>query len=157
MIRFNYPRINNRLLQTAPMVVLLFLTSVINGCSGPEDPTITVWGKVTLDNVPVRHGDIEFAGKQNQGLRRGAMIENGDYRTAPFQGLLPGDYVVRIFSVPNQDVKESDPDVLPGDEELGPEQTRDQIPPEYNMRSKVTVSVTAEGPNEFNFDIKSKK
>lgn len=126
------------------------------GCGGEEDPTIPVWGKVTVDGVPVKHGDIEFGGKQNQGLRRGAMIENGEYRTAPFQGLQPGEFVVRIFSVPSQDAPAGG-DALPGDEELGPAATRDVIPPEYNMRSKVTVTVTAEGPNEFNFDIKSKK
>jgi hypothetical protein len=135
----------------------MLLIALFGGCSGPEDPTIPVWGKVTVNGAPVKHGDIEFGGKENSGLRRGAMIIDGKYRTAPMQGLLPGNYVVRIFSVPAQTTEPTDSDSLPGDEELGAAASRDVIPPAYNMRSKLTVTVTEEGPNEFNFDIDTTK
>lgn len=126
------------------------------GCGGPEDPTLPISGMVTLNGQPVEHGDIEFGGKGNGGLRRGAMIVKGKYKTAPMQGLLPGDYVVRIFSVAG-DPHEVMPDIMPGEEDLGSPAKRDLIPPEYNMRSKQVVTVTAEGPNEFNYDIVTKK
>jgi len=135
--------------------IVLGLVSVI-GCGGEVDPTLQVSGTVTLNGKPVQHGDIEFGGKDNNGLRRGAMIVNGKYQTAPMQGLLPGDYIVRIFSVPVQ-ASSANSEALPGDEELGPAASRDLIPPEYNMRSKQTVTVTTEGPNVFDFDINTKK
>lgn len=129
----------------------------ISGCNEPEDPTIPVFGKVTLNGIPVKQGDIEFNGKENAGLRRGAMIADGQYRTAPMQGLLPGNYIVRIFSVPVQPNAAGKADALPGDEELGPAASRDQIPAKYNMRSTLTIEVAKEGKNEFNFDIETNK
>lgn len=126
------------------------------GCSGPKDPTLRISGKVTLNGQPVEHGDIEFGGKVNNGLRRGAMIVKGKYQTAPMQGLLPGEYVVRIFSVAGNP-HEVMPDIMPGEEDLGSAAKRDLIPPEYNMRSTQVVKVSAEGPNEFNYDIVTKK
>ena len=134
--------------------LLLGLLSA-GGCGGPDDPTLPISGTITLNGKPVEHGDIEFGGHENNGLRRGAMIVNGKYKTAPMQGLLPGKYTVRIFSVaagPDDPV----PDVMPGEQSYG-KGVYDKIPPEYNMRSKQVVTVTAEGPNEFNFDIVTKK
>lgn len=135
----------------------VFALMVISGCGAPEDPTIPVFGKVQVNGVPVKQGDIEFNGKENSGLRRGAMITEGSYRTAPMQGLLPGNYIVRIFSVPIQSKTDSKSGVLPGEEELGPAASRDQIPAKYNMRSTLTIEVKKDGPNEFNFDIDTSK
>lgn len=138
-------------------LVLGFAMLAMSGCSEPEDPTIPVYGMVKVNGVPVKQGDIEFNGKENGGLRRGAMIADGEYRTAPMQGLLPGNYIVRIFSVPVQPNAAGKADALPGDEELGPAASRDQIPPKYNMRSTLSIEVTKEGENEFNFDIETNK
>jgi hypothetical protein len=135
--------------------VIVGLIAIV-GCGGEVDPTLPVSGTVTLNGKPVQHGDIEFGGKVQNGLRRGAMIVNGKYQTAPMQGLVPGEYIVRIFSVPVQ-ANSANSEALPGDEELGPAASRDLIPPEYNMRSKQSVTVTAEGPNVFDFDIATKK
>ena len=142
------------LLASCCLVVQCLVLS--SGCSGPADDTIPIWGKITLNGTPLATGDIEFGSKQAGGLRRGAMITKGAYRTAPMQGLIPGEYVVRIFSVaggaygPNANS-------MPGDDDaLGPAASRDLIPAKYNMRSNVLVKVTAEGPNEFNFDIPAK-
>lgn len=126
------------------------------GCGGDDDPTLPISGTVKLNGEPVAHGDIEFAAKQPNGLRRGAMIVNGQYKTAPREGLVPGEYIVRIFSVPNQSTP-ADQQIMPGEEDLGAPSARDMIPPEYNMRSKQTITVTAEGPNVFDYDIQSKK
>lgn len=152
-LRFLVPRCSAVCLVHA---VLLLGGITIVGCRGPDDPTIPVYGKVTLNGEPIEHGDIEFGGKGNNGLRRGAMIADGEYRTAPMQGLLPGEYTVRIFSVPAQS-DDPLPDVVPGDEGYGGEATRDRIPPEYNMRSTQVITVTADGENEFNFDILTRK
>lgn len=126
---------------------------VLCGCSGEEDPTLPVSGRITLNGKPLEHGDIEFGGTGGNSLRRGAMIVNGTYATAPMQGLVPGEFVVRIFSVP-AGANDPVPDVMPGEEVHVP--SRDMIPAEYNMRSKQKVTVTAEGPNEFNWDIVTK-
>ncbi|HUP81371.1 MAG TPA: hypothetical protein VM260_22660 [Pirellula sp.] len=129
---------------------------IVSGCSGPADDTIPVWGKITFNGIPLATGDIEFSSKQVGGLRRGAMITKGDYRTAPMQGLIPGEYVVRIFSIAGGASGPS-ANSMPGDDDaLGPAASRDLIPAKYNMRSNVLVKVTAEGPNEFNFDIPAK-
>ena len=135
--------------------VMLILV-MVSGCYGPTDDTIPVWGKITLNGTPLATGDIEFSSKQAGGIRRGSMITKGDYRTAPMQGLIPGEYVVKIFSVA---AGTSGPSAnsMPGDDDgLGPAASRDLIPAKYNMRSNVLVNVTAEGPNEFNFDIPAK-
>lgn len=84
------------------------------------------------------------------------MITKGAYRTAPMQGLIPGEYVVRIFSVAGGASSPS-ANSMPGDDDgLGPAASRDLIPAKYNMRSNVLVNVKAEGPNEFNFDVPAK-
>ena len=129
---------------------------MVSGCYGPTDDTIPVWGKITLNGTPLATGDIEFSSKQAGGLRRGAMITKGDYRTVPMQGLIPGEYVVRIFSVAGG-ISGPSANSMPGDDDgLGPAASRDLIPAKYNMRSNVLVNVKAEGPNEFNFDIPGK-
>lgn len=132
---------------------LCFGIAGVCGCSGEKDPTIPVFGKITLNGEPLPHGDIEFGGTAGNNLRRGAMISNGSYKTAPMQGLMPGEYVVRIFSVP-AGPDDPVPDVMPGEEASVP--AKDMIPAEYNMRSKQKITVTAEGTNEFNWDIVTK-
>ena len=137
--------------------VVVVLLTLVSGCGGPVDPTIPVWGSVSLNGTPVKHGDIEFGSTEKNGLRRGAMILDGKYRTAPMQGLQPGTYVVRIFSVPVADNDPNKPEVLAGEEELGAAETRDSIPPSWNMRSTQKVTVSADAENEFNFEIESSK
>ncbi len=126
------------------------------GCFGPTDDTIAIWGKVTLDGVPVATGDIEFSSKDNTGFRRGTLITAGQYRTAPMQGLLPGEFLVRIFSVSggNANMVTS---AMPGDNDgLGSAASRDAIPAKYNMRSSLTISVSQEGDHQFDFALTSK-
>ena len=82
------------------------------------------YGNGSLKGSPLATGDIEFSSKQVGGLRRGAMITKGDYRTAPMQGLIPGEYVVRIFSVAGGASGPS-ANSMPGDDDgLGPNVAR---------------------------------
>lgn len=81
------------------------------------------------------------------------MIENGSYTIVQEKGLPPGEYLVRISMVKPPDSKT----VKPG--QLGPTgfiPGTELVPAKYNSQSDLTVTVTADGPNRFDFDLKSR-
>jgi len=102
-------------------------------------------GTVTLDGKPLETGIIAFGSLQEDGVRSGAPLTNGKYAMAAARGLPPGTYRVRISA--QEAVSDPTGDAPP---------PKELIPAEYNVNSDKTVTVSADGPNEFNFDIKTK-
>lgn len=138
----------------ACVCVASFLVGLLWGC-GPANPLDrkAISGEVTLDGVPLESGSITFAPQQKGGVDSGAEIVNGQYEIEAVKGLPVGDYLVRIHSSKGGDSTPSDappgPTAKPAPAEL--------IPAEYNSNSNHVVTVTAEGPNEFSFHIRSEK
>jgi hypothetical protein len=125
---------------------------IVTGC-GPRSDRLEISGNVTLDGAPLNGGSIQFTSLGEKKIGSGAMIDNGEYYIPQANGLTPGTYHVVIIAPDN----DSPPIVVgaaPG--QPGVKTQPERIPPEYNINSKQTIEVTADGDNHFVFDIVSK-
>jgi hypothetical protein len=115
----------------------LFLV-VLLGCAGSEKPKYPVRGTVTFDGAPVEEGDILFLPGQE-----GGRIEDGAFEFLA----TPGSKRVEIRAS-KLDPKLKNP--------RGEPTPVDYIPPKFNTQSTLKAEVTASGPNQFTFDLKSR-
>lgn len=123
---------------------------LVTGCSGGASDaptTYTVSGKVTLDGKPLPKGDIVFeAVDPTTSNSYAGRIENGSYR---FEST-PGPKRVKISSI--QDVPGEFEELNPG--ERNPVR-REVLPPTYHEKTTLEATVTADGPNTFDFELTS--
>ncbi|MCE9565737.1 MAG: hypothetical protein K8U57_27245 [Planctomycetes bacterium] len=123
--------------------VALMLGAVLGCGSDPAPKTYPVQGSVTLDKKPLEKGTIYFKIVQTGDLAS-FEIKDGE-----FSGKLPeGERRVEIVSMVSKGVKDFNG--------MKGEVTENVIPPDYNVNSKLTATVTRDGPNKFTFDVKSK-
>jgi hypothetical protein len=129
------------------------LLGLLWGC-GPDNPLErkAISGTVTLNAAPLEQGSISFEPQQKGGVSSGAVIAKGYYQIEAVKGLPVGDYLVRIHSSKGGDAPASDAPPGPTTKRSAPE----VVPPEYNTNSRQVVKVTADGPNNFSFDIRTK-
>jgi hypothetical protein len=123
------------------------------GC-GPHSDRLEITGAITLDGAPLDGGSIRLSCTGGEKLiASGAMIQNGQFAIPQEKGLPPGIYQVEI-SAPDNDA----PLIMYRSEAGGPSMRTqpERIPPEYNVNSKQTIEVTADGENHFVFDIATK-
>lgn len=125
-----------------PLMVAVF---ILAGCGGPAaPPQVQVKGTVTLDQKPLKEGEITFStpGKSPETL----PINNGE-----FQGMVQvGEKRVEIAAY-----KDAPPP--PPMEGVTFEPSKiNYLPARYHSDSTLKASVTAQGPNEFKFEVKSK-
>jgi hypothetical protein len=126
---------------------------VLGGCGARSD-RLEISGKVTLDGRPLDRGSIRFTSLgEQQAMATGAMIQNGAYFIPQEKGLLPGEYHLEIHA-PDPDAPPIRVSATPGGPSI-PVQP-DRIPPDYNVESNKKITVTADGSNEFDFDIVGK-
>jgi hypothetical protein len=134
-------------------VVIAAALFLAGGCEDDAGGRQAISGSVTVKGKPVEMGMIEFipvAGASMDGtyIKSGAVIENGKYEIPKKKGLVPGRYKVTM-SAPDKHNK------MGGDELPGPTSSRtskDLIPPEFNLKSKLEVEVK-KGPNNFDFAV----
>jgi hypothetical protein len=122
------------------------------GCGGGagELPLQGISGKVTLDDQPLDRGQIVFSPEAGgAGTQAGGPISGGSYSIPQAQGLMPGKYSVMITG---GSAVEGDPDDPAKKIKAAP----DPIPPQYNARTTLKAEVTSEGPNTFDYPLKSK-
>ena len=125
------------------------------GCGG-DNPLgrKAISGEVKLNGAPIENGSIEFHPLEAGATQSGGMISSGSYSIPDEQGLTPGKYRVMVFAqTPTPPLP---PNFMPGDDLPFPP-PKELVPPEWNSKSQQTIEVKAEGPFEFNFDIKTKK
>ena len=125
---------------------------VFTGC-GPRSDRLEISGNVSLDHAPLDGGSIQFTSLGEKMIGSGAMIENGEYHIPQEKGLTPGVYHVVIIA-PDNDAPPIVVGAAPG--QPGVKTQPERIPPEYNINSKQTIEVTADGDNHFVFDIERK-
>lgn len=120
-----------------------------------------VTGKVTLDGAPVENARIQFHAANNKQGAIGKTTADGSYTLTTFEagdGALPGDYVVTI-------TKTEVADGLSEEEKLKMQEmgrpipspkTTEHMPRQYTKSSSspLKVTVTADGENHFDFDVK---
>jgi len=138
----------------APVCLILLGMGLWTGC-GPDNPLnrLPVSGEVQLDGLPLDQGTIRFTPEGKEGVASGALITNGQYAIPTEDGLPVGKYRVRI-NAPEGAGAGSDPNQPPGPTTAQP--ARERIPPKYNTQSEIVEEVTADGPNEFSYDIPTK-
>lgn len=136
---------------TGPLLALGLLALL--GC-GPRSDRLAITGRVTLNSAPLDGGSIRFTSlKSQKALASGAMVQNGEYKIPQEKGLTPGTYHVEI-SAPDTSAAPIMIRATPGGPGIPTQPER--IPPEYNVDSKKTIQVTADGDNHFEFDIASR-
>jgi hypothetical protein len=141
------------------MVLLAFAAFASVGCgfvsSGGK---YAVSGTILFDGQPLEAGTISFAPEQPGGHSSSAMFSGGHYSLKAEKGLMPGAYVVKIFAEASESAQVSPEDLMTGRarDSNRPQTPQQKIPPEYNTKSTQVITVTAEGPNQFDFDIKSR-
>jgi hypothetical protein len=134
----------------AGWLVLAVGSATCVGCGGAEDdlPRQAVTGEVMLDGRPLGQGQISFVPVSGDaGTQVGSPIAAGSYEVAREMGPVPGAYLVRIHG----GSAGGDPDDQAKKYKLQP----DPVPARYNTRTDLRVEVKADGPNTFNFDLKS--
>jgi hypothetical protein len=106
-----------------------------------------------LNGEPLEGGTIQFTSLGEKKSNGGAMINGGQYSISQEKGLLPGSYHLEIYA-PDNAAKpifyRSSPD------SPGVRTQPERVPAEYNVNSKKTIEVKADGDNRFDFDIQGK-
>ena len=147
----------------------------VAGCGGSEElDRVEVQGMVTLNEAPIKTGRVNFIPeKGTHGPASGSEISAGNFVIHRNRGPVPGKYLVRIQiddveSVDNtstETVVTSRPptkeEVLAGKDELQPEGARlntgtAESKSGQNTAQEFHVTVTAEGPNNFELAVGSK-
>lgn len=123
------------------------------GCGQSYGGRKEIKGTVKLKGEPINEGTIDFfPASGDLATKSGAQILKGSYKIPAEFGLLPGKYRVSITAGDGR----TRPDA-PADQPPGPTGanivSKDRVPKEYNIESKVEVDVTDKGPNIFDYDI----
>lgn len=139
------------------LAVILICCLGCGGSSGPERANVS--GQVTFNGQPVEKGVIAFVPDGSTvGPTSGAIIENGRYRTQSGGGPVLGSHRVEI--VAHRPGKKIEVAGI-GGAATGPsaagavQETEMYIPPEYNAKSMLTVSIKS-GTNTHDFALEPK-
>jgi hypothetical protein len=133
----------------------LAATALIAGCGGETDerPRQAVSGEVKIDGGPLKSGMIQFNPTEpGLAVPGTAVITDGTYALSTSEGLVPGPYLVAVTSAPAPSTAPA-AGTMPGDPVPPP---KEPIPSIYNAKTELKANVTKEGPNTFNFELKSK-
>ena len=125
------------------------LVGILLLCGCDRLPTrFAVSGNITFQKAPLKNGTITFY-PVSAGTRAGAVISNGKYEIARENGLNPGRYRVSISSPDGE--TPVDANAAPGPS--GNFASKNRIPAEFNLKSKLEIEVTSAGPNQFDFTV----
>jgi len=126
---------------TASAVIVLILV-VTFGCGKPGPKVVTVSGTVMYDGQPLAEGTIYFKTPAT------GAIDTLPVKDGKFEG--NAEVGERRVEINAYRTKSQDFNGMKG------EVKENLIPARYNADSKLTATVTAEGPNTFQFEVKSK-
>jgi hypothetical protein len=137
-------------------VAALIPVLTLAGCSADPYPgRFGISGKVTLEERPLKTAIVTFEPLEGQDTAGNATITNGVFSIPRQNGLKVGKYRVQITAGDGKTaVNPVNPDEPPGPGGGTNIVSRDLVPPSWNRKSKQEVTVTTEGPNSFQFDIK---
>jgi hypothetical protein len=134
-------------------VLVAVVSAVLSGCGGNHH---AVEGSVTLDNVPVNGGMIQFVaqgdGPAVKSMNTHAEIIDGKYSLPAGQGPSPGKYKV-VITWNKKTGKKVDAGGDPGNKI---DETFEAIPRKYNRESSEIVEIKPSA-NRFDYAIKSGK
>ncbi len=124
------------------------LALLTTGCGGPKSDKLEMTGKVTFNGQPLSEGTITIEATDEMGGVDGGMIANGEYTVMT----TPGEKLVKIsaMKVVGQKKAYDTPDSPTEDI------VQEIIPPKYNKRSELNVSVSEEATSH-DFTLEGKK
>lgn len=140
-------------MRTVPFSALMTLLALaaLPGCGDSYGGRLAVKGKVTVKGEPLKEASISFEPMDGQGTRSGCGVKDGAYALPRDAGLKPGKYLVRLTAGDGKTPTNAEEAGGPGGSTNIV--SMDLIPPDFGIASKQTVTVTADGPNAFDFDI----
>jgi hypothetical protein len=118
-------------------------------------PRQPVWGKVTLDDRPLKQGAITFTPDNPQradAVTAGAMIAEGEYSIPKEGGPTPGKYRVAILG--SDESAPPPPTEPPGPPQRSPSK-KPLVPEKYNAQTTLTALVRECESNTLDFALKS--
>jgi hypothetical protein len=124
--------------------------AVLVGCNNSRTP---VRGTVTFDGKTVEEGVISLEPADGQGPTTGGKIVRGTYELAGDAAPLPGKKTVRISAARKTGRKIPAQFAPPGSMT---DQLVRYIPDVYNTKTTLFCEVVENGPNQINFDLKTK-
>jgi hypothetical protein len=129
-------------------LVAIAIALLVAGCGGGNKRR-PVSGTITFKGHPLDEGHVTFVSTTEPiGPVAGAPIRNGKFEIRADMGIEPGMYRVLISSP--KGVGERTPEQIAAGASIP---AKEQIPPEYNTESKLTVEITRDGPNTFTWKI----
>ena len=143
----NLARFSARVL---PRILAAIVVAAI--CPGCSDGRYPVQGAVTFNGEPVDEGTISFEPVDGNGPTTGGSIVAGKYELLENAAAFPGKKTVRISAVRKTGrkvVNEFSASRAMIDE------VQRYIPDIYNTNSTLSCEVTANGPNQIDFHLKS--
>lgn len=134
-----------------PMTIALFVMALaIVGCNS-KNSGIEVTGNVQFNGQPLKNGLIHFEPMDGKGISAARQVEDGKYEFSADSDMKPGKYKVSIRATPPDSGLDADAAM-----NRGPQPPFvDPIPKKFNDKTELTVEVTTDGPNKFDFDLKS--
>jgi len=128
---------------------LLFLLCMIDSGCGQRERWATLSGSVSFNGEPVQQGTILFYPEKGQVA--GAAIENGKYAISSAPGAALGTNRVEITWMKKTGKQ------IPAESPAPPgsliDETVQAIPPKFNSRSELTVTLTP-GHNQCDFTLR---
>jgi hypothetical protein len=148
--------VNFKRLTSLFCLCLAFLA--LTGCgSSDEYPRAAARGIVTLDGDPLSKGTIRFIPDgDNEGPQASATIHEGIFNVPADFGPVVGTNRIEIISTDDGGFPDDDEEAFARMQAAGIKKIEKvTVPPQYNKRSKLTKSITAEGENDFTFELVS--
>lgn len=157
------------LLRRRTFLAMTLGTATLLGCGGGKDvpkdrvPVFKVKGKVMLGTAPLDGATVKFEPFEGQLGAAGTTDKNGEFVLNTYDsgdGAAAGKYRVAIIKsevVPDAPVADvNSNDYVPPEQQKAAKPPKSLVPPKYNSpaQSGLEATVTAEGPNEFTFDLK---
>jgi len=144
-------RLVKRLQESFPFILLTascLAAMVLPGChrqpSGP--PTVSVTGDVTLDQEPVKEGNIIFRQLDHDLKGFGGIIQNGKYQITVEPARMKVE-IVASRPVPGKFTMENG---------IQEPVTESYIPAKYNTKSELEVDVAADQDQQIPFQLMTK-
>lgn len=139
----------------------LLAAMFVSGCGKPADgpARVAAKGMVTLDGEPLPHGVIRFVPVDGfEGPKASATIEQGVFQFPRRYGPVAGMHRIEIEAVdPNLPDPDDEAAVLAYAAAQKQRPAVPQVPPIYNRGSQLKEDISPEGPNEFQFDLVSRR
>lgn len=144
--------------QLTSLFCLCLALSGLTGCSSSDEyPRAAARGIVTLDGDPLSQGTIRFIPDgDNEGPQATATIHEGIFNVPADFGPIVGTNRIEIISTDDGGFAEDDEDAIKRLKAEGIKKIEVvRVPVQYNKRSTLTKSITAEGENDFTFELVS--